>query len=253
MTPPAIAALRRSHEHLKVLVEPMPLDQLAGPSYDAGWTIAHVLSHLGSGAVIGQLTLDAALATAPAPAPEQFQAVWDEWNAKDPKTQAVDALHADESNVAAWEALDADRIAGLRGSLGSWEIDGPTMLGMRLAEHALHTWDVAVTLDESALVDAAAVDQIVDGLAMIVGFSGKPQGGPEKIVVETTAPERRFVLDVGDSVALRPAIVGDGPATVELPAEAFVRLVYGRLDPAHTPSGVENTEVARLRAMFPGI
>jgi hypothetical protein len=37
-----------------------------------------------------------------------------------------------------------------------------------------------------------------------------------------------------------------------LPAESFVRLVYGRLDPEHTPATVDAEAVASLRLLFPG-
>ena len=41
--------------------------------------------------------------------------------------------------------------------------------------------------------------------------------------------------------------------TATLPAESMCRLVYGRLDPDHTPAGVDDGPVlARLRAVFPG-
>jgi hypothetical protein len=40
---------------------------------------------------------------------------------------------------------------------------------------------------------------------------------------------------------------------VRLPAEAFLRLVYGRLDPDHTPPvSPQDVELGTLRAMFPG-
>jgi len=40
---------------------------------------------------------------------------------------------------------------------------------------------------------------------------------------------------------------------VVLPAEALLRLVYGRLDPAHTPESVVDTNaLATLRRAFPG-
>ena len=37
-----------------------------------------------------------------------------------------------------------------------------------------------------------------------------------------------------------------------LPAEALVRPVYGRLDPDHTPGGVDDPRLATLRRVFPG-
>ncbi len=39
-----------------------------------------------------------------------------------------------------------------------------------------------------------------------------------------------------------------------LPAEAFVRLVYGRLDAAHTPPvDTDGVSLDDLRAAFPGV
>ena len=40
---------------------------------------------------------------------------------------------------------------------------------------------------------------------------------------------------------------------IELPAEALLRLFYGRLDPAHTPAyTADGIELDRLREVFPG-
>ncbi len=59
-----------------------------------------------------------------------------------------------------------------------------------------------------------------------------------KITVATTEPERRFtVTSARDAtVTLSNAKAETSPDLV-LPAEAFVRLVYGRLDPDHLPVG----------------
>lgn len=41
---------------------------------------------------------------------------------------------------------------------------------------------------------------------------------------------------------------------ITMPAEAFIRLVYGRLDPAHTPpSDGDTAHLDELRRAFPGI
>jgi hypothetical protein len=39
---------------------------------------------------------------------------------------------------------------------------------------------------------------------------------------------------------------------LEIPAEAFLRLAYGRLDEEHTPAGIDPTHLAELRRVFPG-
>ena len=249
---PVVAALQRSHDALAALVPTLTAEQLTGPAYPSEWTVAATLSHIGSGAVIGLLNLDAALAGAEPPDRAQYTAVWDEWNAKDPQSQAADVVTADAKLTDAWAGIDPDRIADLTFAVGPMHLDGATILRGRLGELALHTWDVAVALDPAATVEPAGVDQLVDNLERIAGRSGLPIDGPPEVVVETAGPERRFVIGIAGDVTLRPAIVGDGPATVTLPAEAFVRLVYGRLDPAHTPSEVQGAEIGRLQDVFRG-
>jgi len=131
------------------------------------------------------------------------------------------------------------------------------VVGMRLGEHALHTWDVVVALDDSAAVDDEAVPLLVDRLDGLVERAGKPTDEPLTVQVSTHAPERSFRLEVGpDGARLSAAETtgADGGAALRLPAEAFVRLVYGRLDPEHTPAyEVEGVDLDTLRGVFPGI
>ena len=64
-------------------------------------------------------------------------------------------------------------------------------------------------------------------------------------------------MATGEAVTLTPA---DGDATPELglselrlPAEALIRLVYGRLDEAHTPPAkTAGVELGELRQIFRG-
>jgi hypothetical protein len=49
---PWIEALRHSHDRLRAVAAPLGLSQLQRPSYAAKWSIAQVLSHLGSQAVL---------------------------------------------------------------------------------------------------------------------------------------------------------------------------------------------------------
>jgi hypothetical protein len=53
------------------------------------------------------------------------------------------------------------------------------------------------------------------------------------------------------SLSLAPNEHG-GHVDLELPAEAFVRLVGGRLDLKHTPFGLDNLLLEELRQAFPG-
>ena len=254
---PWISALRHSHELLQGVVEPLNVDQVEQRSYASEWSIAQVLSHLGSQSEIFGLFLDAGLSGQDPPGAEAFGTIWAIWNAKEPQAQASDALRADAATLERFESLDADEQARLNLNMFGMELGTTELARMRLGEHAIHTWDVAVALDPAARVAPDAVALLIDALDQLVGRSAKPDGKQRKIRVLTTDPERQFILETGDAVSL---VTADDEAAPELglseltlPAEAFVRLIYGRLDPDHTPP-VENAgvEVDELRPIFPG-
>jgi hypothetical protein len=89
---------------------------------------------------------------------------------------------------------------------------------------------------------------------MMAGFAGKPTGTQRTLSVRTKEPERSFEIALrSDGVALSPRPTLETP-DLELPGEALVRLVYGRLDPAHSPTIVGNaSDLEELRKAFPGI
>jgi uncharacterized protein (TIGR03083 family) len=248
----AIAALRRSHDALLSLIEPLSAADVRRQSYASEWTIAQVLSHLGSGAVIGKLILSAGTAGRPAPEHEEFLAVWDVWNAKTPDAQAADVAAVDRELVEAFEALDDGQLAGVTVPFAGRQIDVAAFARMRLAEHALHWWDIAVVLDPAAEVDADFAGQILGHLPTVASWAGKPSGEEFTVQFRTTSPDRAFVLSVSDAVVLDEREDQALPV-VALPAAALVRLVYGRLDPAHTPEVTEGADrLDSLRAVFPG-
>jgi uncharacterized protein (TIGR03083 family) len=252
-----LAALRNSHDRLAAAVSPLTGEQLAGQSYADDWTIAQVASHLGSSAEIWNLYLRAGLAGTDGPGMEQIRPIWDRWNAKPGPQQAQEAVAAD------WALLDqAGQVPPAERE--SWQLDMfgrqtdlPGLLRMRLSEHALHTWDIMVALDPAATVAGDAVELIVDTLPMLAIWAGQGSPEPATVHVVTTDPGRQFRLELtADAARLAPADgPGDATATLRLPAEALVRLVYGRLDPGHTPSSVAATQVNldTLRTSFPGI
>jgi uncharacterized protein (TIGR03083 family) len=255
-----IAALRNSHERLASLVAAMSEDQLTGQSYDREWTVAQVLSHLGSGAEIALLTLEAALAGT-SPDYDATPPIWDAWNAKTPQQQAAGCLPADEAHVKRLEGLSGAELDGISLDLYGMHLDASGLVRLRLSEHAVHTWDVAVALDPAAEVAPDAVELLMVQLPMLAGWTGKADGEPFRLRLRGTEPGADFVLEVADKVTLGHW-PGGGPAgatadgQVQLPAEALLRLVYGRLDPGHTPpveiSGDPGL-LDRARAALPGL
>jgi uncharacterized protein (TIGR03083 family) len=247
-----IAALRDSHDNLVGLVEPLGRDQLLERSYASEWSIAQALSHIGSQAEIFTLFLDAGLRGADPPGPDAFPPIWDAWNARSPQEQAHDALRVDAALVERFEALDPEQREGLRLQLFGMELDTTGLARMRLGEHAVHTWDIAVSLDPTATVAPAAVALLIDTLDQVVGRSGKATSPPRDLHISTTGPERHFTLELGEPVTLTVSASED-PPDLQLPAEALIRLVYGRLDPSHTPPvTTRGMDVDELRQVFPG-
>jgi uncharacterized protein (TIGR03083 family) len=236
--------LADSAERLRRLVESLSPDQLRQRAYPSEWTIADVLSHMGSGAVITRGRIDGEV---------DAQAIWDEWNAKTPEAQAADALLADRELLERLASLSTEDEERLKFPMGPMELDLATFLGLRVNEHVVHTWDVAVAVDPLATIPEDAAELVVDNLSMIGRFAGKPTGSERTISVRTTAPTRSFVIELRpDSVALSADGETDSP-DLEIPAEAFVRLVYGRLDADHTPTiGGDEATVDELRRAFPG-
>jgi uncharacterized protein (TIGR03083 family) len=253
-----IAALRDSHDRLIAILDSLEPGQLTGPSDCSDWSIAQVLSHLGSGAEIFSMIIDAGLKDGKAPGNEAFPAIWDAWNAKDPARQAEDFIAADTALVEQLESLDDKQLEDFRVAMFGMDLDAAGVIAMRLSEHALHSWDVAVAVDPHAGLSEAATNLLIDKLEQRAGRMGKPVGGPMRVHVETTDPARTFTLVVGEDVALTPgfedAAGGGDTMRLQIPAEAFFRLMAGRMDPDHTPAGVkaEGVSLDSVRAVFPG-
>ncbi|HEY2764528.1 MAG TPA: maleylpyruvate isomerase family mycothiol-dependent enzyme [Pseudonocardiaceae bacterium] len=255
-----ITALRTGHDELAALVGGLSPDELTRPSAAAEWNIAQVLSHLGSGAEIGLATLEAALAGTGNLASEFNESVWARWNAMTPGEHAEGFLDADEALVTRYESLDDTTRAQLRIDLGFLPepVDVATSAALRLSEFTLHAWDIRVMSDPAAVLAPAAIELLLDRLSMLIGFIGHPDaldGRPLSVAVQTSEPARSFGLDLRDAVAL--VDTPQQPAGVlDTPAEAWLRLAAGRLEPQHTPPTLQLTSdvitLDDLRRVFPG-
>lgn len=246
-----IKAVRASHDRLAGLLTPLSVEQVHGPAYPTQWSIADTASHLGSQGEIFHQFLSAGLAGAEPPGTDVFAPIWDRWNGLPPAEQVSESIIANESFVAQLEQVSPEQQDTFGLSMFGRDFDLAQMASMRLGEHALHTWDIEVALDPSATIGASAVDLMIDTVGQTASRAGKPDSGIGPITVETTSPQRRFLLTVADSVTLE----SDAPPAEDplaLPAEPFLRLVTGRLDHDHTPTGIVDPRVDQLRAVFTG-
>ncbi|HEY7265889.1 MAG TPA: maleylpyruvate isomerase family mycothiol-dependent enzyme, partial [Trebonia sp.] len=161
---PWVRAVRASHDRLAGIAGSLDSDGLRARSYDKDWSIAQVLSHLGSQAEIFGLSLDAGLSGGDPPGQESFPPIWDKWNSRSPEDQAAQSIAVNAALVARVEALSEAELASIRVAMFGMTLDAAGLLRMRLNEHAVHTWDVAVALDPSARVAPDAVELLIDGV-----------------------------------------------------------------------------------------
>jgi uncharacterized protein (TIGR03083 family) len=247
-----LAALDRSVARLAQLARTLDDADVTGQAYPAEWTIAQTFSHLGSGAEIMRRRVESIIAGRELPG-DFMQEVWDEWNARSPVAQRDDAGASDAALMAVLHgATDAQR-AAFTMSLGPFELDFDGMIGMRLNEHALHTWDIAVAVDPAASLPQEVVPALLGNLDIPLRFGAKPTGVERTVAITTTDPERHISVAMSVDAVATDLDAADGPSDVTLPAESFVRLVYGRLDAAHTPLvGGDAEALDDVRAAFPG-
>jgi len=248
-----IAALRASVNRLHQMVIAMSDDELARPAYPTEWSIADVLSHLGSGAVISKRRLDDTV-NGRDTRQEFARGVWDEWNAKKPVAQRDDALVADAELLDRIDAVTPDQRENFESALGPMTLDFQQFVALRLNEHAFHTWDIEVAGNPDATIVQPAAGLVVDNLGLIVRFTAKPTGDTQSITIVTTDPARTFRIELTPEAVQFGTAEAAQTATpdLDLPAEAFARLLYGRLDPAHTPQGADGAALDTLRRVFPG-
>jgi uncharacterized protein (TIGR03083 family) len=253
-----IHALRISHDTLVALVVTLTPEQLTQRSYCRDWDVSQVLSHIGSGAEISLLGLERILAGAPPLNRDDFPVIWDRWNALSPEDKASQMIVWDRRQVSVLEGLDDSTLKSLRMNFFGMDLDAVGMVGLRLGEHAIHTWDAAVMFNPTAEVLLSSAELLVDRVPFMAGRLAKPERAKTKsqIKVRTTRPDRHFLLSIGDSVALSKDVEGPVDGYLELTAAALLRLVYGRLDPDHTPPGTitkGSADLDELRQIFVGL
>jgi uncharacterized protein (TIGR03083 family) len=252
-----IASLRTLHDDLAAFVVKLTPDQLREGSYDTEWSVADVLSHLGSGSELSLLRLHPEQEDSPTP--EQSAQVWAKWDARTPEQQAAEAMLVEEKFVSTVEGLDAGALHVLQRDLGGFELDPRQALRLRVSEQAMHSWDIFVMFDDNAVLPEAGVPGLLDVLPLTLRWAAQPHDDLLRVRVRTTEPERDYVLEL-DPGSTHVRSVDDSTDTtgvdgeLMLPAEALLRLAYGRLDPRHTPpyKATDDTLLDRLRAIFRG-
>lgn len=254
-----IAALRSEFDSLAALVSPLSDKQLAGPTGAEEWDVSGVLSHLGSGAEISQNTLQVSLEGKPNPGLEFNKIVWARYDAASPRERLEWFLAANEALTQSFESLSEETRQSQKIDMGflPFPVNVATAASYRLNELALHAWDVRVGFDPAATIAPQATEHLLVVAGSIAGDIGKTDamdGTTAVIAVTTTDPAQSFTLTLNEKVAVSAGAPERADGALTLPAEAWLRLLTGRLKPQYTPDGITATGAAGLdllRRVFP--
>ena len=137
----ALAALQDSVADLRDLVEPLTAAQVRANAYPSEWSIADVLSHLGSGGVRMKACSMPASGARSSPTTSPRGGMSGTRRRPTPRWQTHSLWTA--CWLIAWPRPPSRTRRG-RISLGPMQFDFDGVVGLRLNEHVLHTWDVEV-------------------------------------------------------------------------------------------------------------
>src|SRR6478735_7333452 len=205
LTDRVIAALRANHDALVALVPGLTAQQLTGPSGASEWSVAQVLSHLGSGAEISRKPI--ATAAGEQVEAEDNQSIWARWDGSSPSQQAAGYVEHDTAYLDTVEALTAEQRDSLRIDMGFLPEPVPVVVGL------------GPQAEIDAETAAVLVELYTGPLAFLLGFSGKPDllDGEVRLAVPGGA------VEITDKVVVSSA-VEDPTAVLAGPDGSVIRL-----------------------------
>lgn len=247
------AALRSSHRDLVTFAETIPAAERSRRSYCTQWSVAQVYSHLGSGAEIGLANVRAALTGTE---PADNKKIWQRWDSLSADEMISGFTVADARYLDALDQLDIGDLDDVLVQVDAlFRLPVDLSMVLRLAEHALHSWDVHVSFQPDAEVDPRAAELLIDlyppeigsmvATRMVAGRAGRAA-----LRVDIDSAPRTLALTFADTVVLKPVQPGNEPSytgRLRVPTPgAWARLLTGRLDDDHLPAGVTSTGTPTL-------
>ncbi|MGA5028790.1 maleylpyruvate isomerase N-terminal domain-containing protein [Streptomyces griseoincarnatus] len=251
-----LEALHTSSRRLADTVASLSERELSQPSMADGWSIAQVLSHLGSAAEICTGLLERGIAgDERGPVREDLEPVWQRWNTLPPPAQLEAWQEADTRHLQLLDSLDMSQQLQVRVPYFAGLLNLPDYAGYRLSEHSVHAWDVEGALTPRA-IPAGEVKLLWERLDLVAtrfrDVTTLTRLAPAQITIALTDPARTLLLDLDAELHLYPCEPAEPAGSVTGPAEAVLRLVYGRHQPTDEVQVSGAVTLADLKALFPG-
>ncbi|WP_431875806.1 maleylpyruvate isomerase family mycothiol-dependent enzyme [Amycolatopsis sacchari] len=252
-----LEALHTSSRRLAATVASLSEQELKQPSMAGGWSIAQVLSHLGSAAEICTGLLERGIAgDETGPRREDPEPVWQRWNTLPPLAQRHAWLAADARHLRLLDSLDAAQQSQVRVPYFAGLLSAPVYAGYRLSEHSVHAWDIEAALTPGATIPAAEVGLLWERLDLVAtrfrAADTLARLAPAQLTIALTSPARTVLLDLSGELHLYPCEPAEPAGSVTGTAEAVLRLVYGRNQPTDEIQVSGAVTLADMKALFPG-
>jgi uncharacterized protein (TIGR03083 family) len=253
-----LGALHASTERVDAQVAGLSKQDLTRPSFAKGWSIAQVLSHLGSGAEIGAMLVERGIrGQKNTPSREDVLPIWERWDARSPRDQRAAWRDATARHLELLDSLNDEQRTFMAVPYFAGLLSVPVYAGYRLSEQSVHGWDIAVALDPTATIPADELRLLWKRLDLVATRFRDPDTltrlAPARLTVELTDEQRTLSLHLDGELHIYPINPADPVGTVAGSADAILRLVYGR----HRPD-LDDVKVTGpinlddLRALFPG-
>jgi uncharacterized protein (TIGR03083 family) len=259
-----VHALSRAEYELQVAyLEQLPPEGWTEQSACRDWQVYQVVSHIGSQPEITGAVLRAGVRGEPPMTDEERRAIWDRFDNYRPD----EVFPAYRANNEAWYRLVDSFSEEELGQTIQWFAGPMTIAGMlasRLNEQALHTWDIRWARDRNAKLTPEVVSTLIEGnlapfrVKQLTRVEAAPRLSGHTIQLHLRDPEGavHFILDP-DGAQARQGNAAPVALSAELPAEGFVRLIWGRYD---VRLGLASGELKlsddsladELQALFPG-
>ncbi|MBQ1093402.1 maleylpyruvate isomerase family mycothiol-dependent enzyme [Streptomyces sp. B93] len=252
-----LEALHTSSRRLADTVASLSERELKQPSMAAGWSIAQVLSHVGSAAEISTGLLERGIAgDERGPVREDLEPVWQRWNTLPPLAQREAWQEADTRHLQLLGSLDMSQQMRVRVPYFAGLLNLPAYAGYRLSEHSVHAWDIEAALTPGATIPVGEVDLLWERLDLVAtrfrDATTLARLAPAQLTIALTSPARTVLLDLGAELHLYPCEPAEPAGSVTGAAEAVLRLVYGRHQPTDEVQVSGAVTLTDLTALFPG-
>lgn len=252
-----LAAMHASSRRLADVVDGLSEAELSLPSMADEWSIAQVLSHLGSAAEISTGLLEGGIAgDQTGPDRAAIAPVWQRWDALPGPAQREAWRAADARHLQLLDSLDAEQRGSVRVPYFAGLVDVSAYAGYRLSEQSVHAWDIEAARDPDAAIPAPEVQLLWERLDLVAtrfrDADTLARLGTRQLTVTLTDSARILLLDLGGELHLYPCEPADPVGAVSGTAEAVLRLVYGRNRDRDGVAVTGSVTLADLRSLFPG-